>query len=96
MLGRWCYQQIFCGLGWLSFQLGFQVPFVGDVSHQEGVVEGDASWGEVVGIVEVRGFDRLHFEWGGLPVGDFKKESVQAVGIGTGRVADTAVFEEVG
>lgn len=42
-----------------------------DVPHQEGVVEGDAFWGKVFGVVEVGGLDRLDFEWGCLPVGDF-------------------------
>lgn len=69
---------------------------MGDVPHKKGVVEGDGVGWEEVGVVEVGGFYFLDFEWGGLPVGDFEKESVEAGGVGAGGIANAAIFEEAG
>lgn len=72
------------------------MPFVRDVSHEEGVVEGDGIRREDFGVVEEGGFEGLNFERRGLPVGNFEEESVEACGIGAGRVANAAVFKEAG
>lgn len=46
----------------------FRVPFVRDVPHKEGMVEGDGVFREVLRVVEERRFNFLDFERGCLPV----------------------------
>jgi len=57
--------------------LGFLVPFVGVVAHDEGVIECGGIPGERRFILEERGFEMFDCEWLDLPTFGFEADAIQ-------------------
>ena len=72
------------------------MPVVGNVAHDQGVVEGGAAGREGGGIVEEGGFDGFDGEVPDLPVVGFEADAIEAAAVAGDGEADAAGFEEGG